>query len=137
MYIRKRRTSRDDKRIIEITVENFETDESQVREMIKTADEIIIVCNEKHQVIGYLSYRWFIPGVIYIDYVVLDEPYQGQGIAKSLLPKVMEYARKKKVYAVLGFVSLKNKKSFKLFQQWGFQSIVQVMNGMIIGRVLL
>lgn len=137
MYIRKRRPAIDDRRLIEITLENFDTNREHVRKILRTADTVLVVCDERNQVIGYISYRWIINGFAYVDYVVLDEAYQGQGIASSLLPKIIEYALKNNIYCVLGYVSLGNKKSLRKFQKWGFQPLFYWFNGVVIGRMLI
>lgn len=137
MYIRERRPAIDDRHLIDITLNNFETTHEQTRRILRTADTVLVICNDRNQVIGYISYRWILKGFAYVDYVVLDEQYQGKGIASSLLPKVMEHALENNIYCVLGYVSLENEESLRKFQKWGFQPLFYWLNGVVIGRMLI
>ncbi|ALC92405.1 hypothetical protein AM500_23535 [Bacillus sp. FJAT-18017] len=137
MYIRKRNPARDDNRLIDITVNNFRTSTAAVREKLRTADGVVVVCTENHEVAGYLSYRLVFPGTAYITYAVLDKEFQGQGIGRALLPNLVEYARENGIRALTGFVSNQNMKSLNLFMKWGFVPIANRQNGYLIGRLLL
>jgi ribosomal protein S18 acetylase RimI-like enzyme len=136
MYIRKRNPARDDDRLIDITLNNFRTSTAAVREKLRTADEVVVVCTENHEIAGYLSYQLVFPGTVYITYAVLDEQFQGQGIGRSLLPNLLEYARENGIRALTGYVSNQNMKSLNLFMKWGFVPIVAQANGYFIGRFL-
>lgn len=137
MYIRKRRPARDDRRLIDITMNNFETTRERTRQILNTADSVLVICNDENRVIGYISYRWIINGFAYVDYVVLDKEYQGKGIASQLLPKMVEYALENNIYGILGYVSLDNEESLQKFQRWGFQPLIFWFNGVLIGRLLI
>lgn len=55
MYIRKRNSERDDNHLIDITVKNFKTSATSVRQKLKSADKVIVAYTDDNQVIGYLS----------------------------------------------------------------------------------
>ena len=42
---------------------------------------------------GFLSYEWASESVFAILHTVVEEPYQGQGVAKSLLDAAVSFAR--------------------------------------------
>lgn len=68
MYIRERRPAIDDRHLIDITLNNFETTREQTRRILRTADTVLVICNDRNQVIGYISYRWILKGFAYVDY---------------------------------------------------------------------
>lgn len=51
----------------------------------------------KAQEIGWVTYTFSAAATISIDHVEVDPVYRGQGIAKSLVLKVVDFAREKKL----------------------------------------
>ena len=55
---------------------------------------------------GYLSYEWADGSVFAIMHTVVDEAFQGRGVAKALLAAAVKYARENgfRIYAVCPYV---------------------------------
>jgi GNAT superfamily N-acetyltransferase len=74
--------------------------------------------------------------VIFINYVVLNRSYQGQGVGGSFLPTVISYARKKGIKGATGFVNNNNSEAYHIFKHWGFRPLVNLAGGTLIGIII-
>ena len=66
----------------------------------------IFVALENGRRMGYLSYEWADPDRFAILHTVVEEEFQGKGVAKALLDAAADYARKegKKIWPVCPYV---------------------------------
>jgi len=136
MYLRKRIPHKDDSYLISLTMDNFKVKSTVVQNMLEKSHEVLVICNNDDKVIGYLCYKFIMKDVIFINYVVLDRPYQGQGVGGSFLPTVISYARKKGIRGATGFVNNNNPEAFKIFRHWGFRPLVNIADGTLIGIII-
>ncbi|MED4029634.1 GNAT family N-acetyltransferase [Priestia megaterium] len=136
MYLRKRIPYKDDSYLISLTMDNFKVKSTVVQNILKKSHEVLVICNNDDKVIGYLCYKFIAKDIIFINYVVLDRPYQGQGVGGSFLPTVISYARKKGIRGATGFVNNNNSEAFKIFSHWGFQPLVNIAGGTLIGIII-
>lgn len=134
MYLRKRIPSADDSTLINLAVNTFNVNSTMFKEILKKSKEVIVICNDDDDVVGFLCYRFILRNIVYIDYVVIDPDYQGKGVAQSFLPDMIQYARNLGVKGASGFVSGKNSKALEIFKKWGFQPIMTSSKGTLIGR---
>lgn len=133
MYLRKRIPYQDDPYLINLATNNFNVDSKKFESILRSAHEVIVLCNNQDEKIGFFCYRFLLKNIIFIDYVILDPRYQGRGIAHSLLPNLVEYAKKQGIRGVTGYVSKNNSKAFHTFKYWGFKTIINFSNGVFIG----
>lgn len=66
-----------------------------MNEILQKSHKVLVVCNDKGKVVGFLCYNLYLYKVAHINYVVLDKKYRGKGILQSLLPELVTYVRKK------------------------------------------
>ncbi|MBZ6484012.1 GNAT family N-acetyltransferase [Priestia aryabhattai] len=136
MYLRKRIPYKDDSYLISLTMDNFRVKRTVVQNILKQSYEVLVICNNEDEVIGYLCYKLILKDVIFINYVVLDRPYQGQGVGGSFLPNAISYARKKGIRGVTGFVDNHNSEAYQIFRHWGFRPLVNIAGGTLIGVII-
>ncbi|KQU16205.1 hypothetical protein ASG61_29150 [Bacillus sp. Leaf75] len=136
MYLRKRIPYKDDSYLISLTMDNFKVKSTVVQNILKKSHEVLVICNNDDEVIGYLCYKLIVKDVIFINYVVLDRQYQGQGVGRSFLPNVISYARKKGIRGVTGFVNNNNSEAYHIFRHWGFRPLVNIAGGTLIGIII-
>ncbi|MNI69677.1 Protease synthase and sporulation negative regulatory protein PAI 1 [compost metagenome] len=58
-----------------------------------------------------------------IDSIVVDKDYQKNGVATSLLNKVLEYAKENKIYDVFLEVRKSNSNAILLYKKFNFEHI--------------
>lgn len=133
MYLRQRIPYQDDPYLINLATNNFNVESKKFENILRSAHEVIVLCNNEGEKIGFFCYRFLLKNIIFIDYVILDPQYQGRGIAHSLLPNLVEYAQKQGIRGVTGYVSKNNSKAFYTFKHWGFKPIINFSNGVFIG----
>ncbi|WDW11562.1 GNAT family N-acetyltransferase [Priestia aryabhattai] len=131
MYIRESVTS-DTSYLVDLAVETFNADRDEVWKIINDAYKVLVLCSDKDNIVGFLCYKHLDNNKIFINYAVIDSCYQGRGIATSVLPFLIEYAKKKNIYLISGFVTNDNYRALKLFENWGFKIIKTLSNGVII-----
>ncbi|OHY73462.1 GNAT family N-acetyltransferase [Priestia aryabhattai] len=136
MYLRKRIPYQDDPYLINLATNNFNVEPKKFESILKSTHEVIVVCNNEGETIGFFCYRFLLKNIIFIDYVILESRYQGRGIAHSLLPNLVGYAKKQGIQGVTGYVSKKNSKAFQTFKNWGFKPIMNFSNGVFIGILI-
>jgi ribosomal protein S18 acetylase RimI-like enzyme len=56
-----------------------------------------------------------------IHEICIKKEYQNKGLAKFLIEKIFELAKKKKLNHVCGYVGIKNFQSLKFFKKFGFE----------------
>jgi len=134
MYLRRRIPYVDDSSLINLAVSTFNIESTMFRNILKRANEVIVICNNDDEIIGFLCYRFVIKDVVFIEFIVLDPNYQGKGIAHSFLPDIIKYAKKQGIKGAVGYVSKNNPKALKIFKGWGFRPIINSSNGILIGR---
>ncbi|MEH7607077.1 GNAT family N-acetyltransferase [Priestia megaterium] len=136
MYLRTRIPYKDDSHLIRLTMDTFKVKRTIIQNILKKSHEVIVICNNDDKIIGFLCYKFILRDVIFINYVVLDRQYQGQGISGSFLPDVITYARKKGIRGVVGFVDEDNHDAYKIFRHWGFQPLLNIAGGTLIGIII-
>ncbi|MCM3308588.1 GNAT family N-acetyltransferase [Priestia megaterium] len=134
MYLRRRIPYVDDSSLINLAVSTFNIESTMFRNILKRANEVIVICNNDDEIIGFLCYRFVLKDIVFIEFVILDRNYQGKGIAHSFLPDMIKYANKQGIKGVFGYVSKNNSKALKIFEGWGFRQIINSSNGILIGR---
>ncbi|MBY6037521.1 GNAT family N-acetyltransferase [Fictibacillus nanhaiensis] len=136
MYIRNRIPSKDDPFLVEMVVSNFNVRTSTVQTILGHANEVLVVCDSKDHIIGFVSYRFRLGDMIYVDYVVLDAKHQGKGIASSFLPVFEKHMIKQGIRTIYGTVDEDNPEALSLFKRWGFQTKGQIGSSIIIEKHL-
>lgn len=136
MYLRDRIAERDDSKLVEIGIENFEVSAKKVQRIIDQSYEVIVVCNQGNEVVGFLSYRLRVNDMILVDYVMLRNDLQGNGIARSLLPAFEKHIRNKGISTIYGFVHHENMQGLESLKRLGFEVKGAVLTNYIIEKKL-
>ncbi|WNB92147.1 GNAT family N-acetyltransferase [Bacillus sp. NEB1478] len=136
MYIRNRIPGEDDPYLIDMVVDNFKVKKETIRAILKHANEVLIVCDEDDQIAGFVSYRFRLGDMVYVDYVVLDDKHQGKGIASSFLPVFEKHLLNQGIRKVFGTVDEDNREALRLFLRWGFNVMGQLGSSIIIEKQL-
>ncbi|WP_374187733.1 GNAT family N-acetyltransferase (plasmid) [Priestia aryabhattai] len=136
MYLRRRIPYQDDSYLINLATNNFNIEPKKFESILRSAHEVIVLCNNEDEAVGFFCYRFLLKNIIFIDYVILDTQYQGKGIAHSLLPNLVEYAKKQGIRGATGYVSKNNSKALQIFKHWGFKPIVNFSNSVFIGILI-
>lgn len=136
MYIRNRIPGKDDPYLIDMVVDNFKVKKETIQAILKHANEVLIVCDEDDQIAGFVSYRFRLGDMVYVDYVVLDDKHQGKGIASSFLPVFEKHLLNQGIRKVFGTVDEENLEALRLFLRWGFSVMGQLGSSIIIEKRL-
>lgn len=136
MYIRKRVPGKDDPILVDMVVNNFQVRKEVIELILRMANEVLIVSDNNNTIVGFVSYRFRIGQMIFIDYVVLDTKHQGKGIASSVLPAFERHLMEQGIRTVLGTVDEENTDALKVFQRWGFKVQGQIGSNIVILKEL-
>lgn len=128
-------TDKDESQLINLAIRYFDVNKEQMSKTI-TDGNVLVVCNSKHKVVGFICFSFVLQNAIYIHYVVLDPKYQGKGIAKKFLPNLVDYAKVQGIQIVMGIVDKSNDKNLNLFTSFGLTPIAVIDNGILIGAVI-
>lgn len=136
MYFREWKPKKDIKKLTDITVSNFKVSPNKVNEILQKAHKVLVVCNDKGKVVGFLCYNLYLYKVAHINYVVLDKKYRGKGILQSLLPELVTYVRKKGILVVSGFVNKNNPEALQKFTALGFKPVLIYHDDILIQSLI-
>ncbi|MFC0186762.1 GNAT family N-acetyltransferase [Fictibacillus aquaticus] len=136
MYIRKRVRGQDDPVLINMVIKQFKVKNEVITAIIEQAHEILVVCDEQDTIVGFVSYRFKLLDMVYVDYVVLDEEHQGRGIASKFLPVFEKHCLKQGIRVIYGTVDSDNTDALRLFERWGFTVKGQLGSSVIIEKHL-
>jgi RimJ/RimL family protein N-acetyltransferase len=136
LYIRNRVPKKDDPYLIEMVMDNFKVKKETIKSLLKYSNEVLIVCDDDDRIAGFVSYRFRIHDMVYVDYVVLDYKYQGKGIATSFLPVFEKHMLDKGIRTIYGTVDEENEEALRLFLRWGFEVKGQIASSVIIEKHL-
>ncbi|CAH0291650.1 hypothetical protein SRABI84_04225 [Peribacillus simplex] len=124
MYFREWKPKKDIKKLTDITVSNFRVSSNKVNEILQKSHKVLVICNDKGKVVGFLCYNLYLYKVAHINYIVLDKKYRGKGILQSLLPELVAYVREKRILVVSGFVNKNNPEALQKFKDLGFKPVL-------------
>ncbi|WLD94580.1 GNAT family N-acetyltransferase [Alkalihalobacillus sp. AL-G] len=136
MYIRSWIRSKDEHTLIDIATQNFDVRTETIQGILEQANEVLVICKENGMIAGFLSYRFRINDMVLVDYVVLDNHYQGKGIARHFLPSFEGYLLKKGIQKVYGTVDRDNREAIAAFKSMGFENIGRFASNLIIEKNL-
>jgi ribosomal protein S18 acetylase RimI-like enzyme len=136
LYIRKRIPGKDDPALISIVVDNFKVHTDTIKFILKYASEVLVLVDDDEEIAGFVSYRFRLGNLVYLDYVVLDFNYQGQGIATKFLPVFENHLLKQGIQTVYGTVDEENTDALKLFKRFGFKEKAKILSSIIIEKQL-
>ncbi|MCM3719555.1 GNAT family N-acetyltransferase [Fictibacillus phosphorivorans] len=136
MYIRKWNPSQDNPVLIDLVVNNFQVKKEVIQLILGMANEVMVVCDSNDQIVGFVSYRFRLGNMIYVDYVVLDTKHQGKGIGSQFAPVFEKHLLQQGIQMVFGSVDVENTEALKVFQRWGFEVQGQIGSNIIIQKSL-
>ncbi|MDV7766540.1 GNAT family N-acetyltransferase [Peribacillus sp. CSMR9] len=136
MYFRDWKPKKDIKKLTEITVSNFRVSSDTVHEILQKSHKVLVICNDKGKVVGFLCYNLYLSKVAHINYIVLEKKYRGKGNLQSLLPGLVAYARKKGILVVSGFVNKYNPEALQKFKEFGFKPILIYHDDILIQSLI-
>ncbi|MBP1932890.1 GNAT family N-acetyltransferase [Ammoniphilus resinae] len=118
MYLRKWMDS-DGPYLIALALHKFQVEPVLIRRRLNLATEVLVLCEDNHDLVGYLCYR-LRDQIFFVDLAILDPKHIGKGIAGKFFPAIIEHARQKGAIAMRGMVHRSNKQAFAVFKHWGF-----------------
>jgi RimJ/RimL family protein N-acetyltransferase len=136
LYIRKRIPGKDNPVLIRMVKDNFQVRTETIKAIINNANEVLVICDDNNKIAGFVSYRFRLGNMVYVDYVVLDFKYQGKGIATSFLPVFENYCLKQGINTIYGTVDEENTEALRLFKRWGFKTKGKIVSSIIIEKHL-
>ncbi|WP_394172220.1 GNAT family N-acetyltransferase [Guptibacillus hwajinpoensis] len=136
MYIRKRISKKDDSALISIVLENFEVSANRIQGVLDQSREVLIVCHDDGKIAGFICYRFKINQLILIDYLVLDQNYQGKGITRSLQPAFEDFLVQQEIYFIYALVDEENKQGIESLKKLGFETVYKINSNFIIRKHL-
>jgi RimJ/RimL family protein N-acetyltransferase len=136
LYIRKWIPRKDNPFLVDMVVNNFQVRKEVIQAILAMANEVMVVCDSTDRIAGFVSYRFRLGNMIYVDYVVLDTKHQGKGVASSFLPVFENHLLKQGIEVVYGTVDEENTDALRVFQHWGFQVKGQIASSIIIEKHL-
>jgi ribosomal protein S18 acetylase RimI-like enzyme len=122
-FFRDWKPKKDIKKLTDITVKNFRVSSDKVNEILQKSHKVLVICNDKGKVVGFICCNLYLYKVAHINYVVIDKKYRGKGILQALLPELVEYVRNKGILVVSGFVNKNNHEALQKFRALGFKPI--------------
>lgn len=117
--------------LIDLAMNNFSIKRENLNRILQQG-EVLAAC-DKNKIVGFISYRFISFDRIYINFAVLDKRYQGKGIARSLLPNLIDRAKAKGIRQVYGLVTYENERALQFFTEIGFRPISGHSQGILIG----
>ncbi|MGE7185969.1 GNAT family N-acetyltransferase [Peribacillus sp. NPDC006672] len=136
MYFRDWKPKKDIKKLTEITVSNFRVSSDTVNEILQKSHKVLVICNDKGKIVGFLCYNLYLSKVAHINYIVLEKKYRGKGNLQSLLPELVAYSRKKGILVVSGFVNKDNPEALQKFKDFGFKPILIYHDDILIQSLI-
>jgi RimJ/RimL family protein N-acetyltransferase len=136
LYIRKRIPYRDDPHLINLASNIFNINPEIAHNVLKNSNEGLVLCDKNEEVVGFISYRYIFRDVVFINYALLKQEYQGKGISSSFLPTIISYARNKGIKGVYGLVNRDNHKGLQVFKHWGFTPLIIFPDVILIGAII-
>jgi RimJ/RimL family protein N-acetyltransferase len=136
LYIRKWIPGKDNPVLVDMVVNNFQVKREVIQLILGMANEVMIVCDRNDRIAGFVSYRFRLGNMIYVDYVVLDTKHQGKGIASSFLPVFENHLLNQGIQVVYGTVDEDNTDALRAFKQWGFKVQGQIGSSIVIQKNL-
>ncbi|PJN90814.1 GNAT family N-acetyltransferase [Bacillus sp. mrc49] len=136
MYFRSWKPKKDKKKLTDITVRNFHVSPDTVDEILQKSNKVLVICNHKGKIVGFLCYNLYLYKVAHINYIVLEQKYRGKGILQSLLPELVAYSRKQGILAVSGFVNKNNPEALQKFKEFGFIPIFNYQDDILIQSII-
>mgnify|MGYP000037987683 FL=1 len=82
--------------------------------------EIIVVKNQKNQIIGWLRYGYFWDNIPFMNMIYLDEDYRNKGIGKELV-RFWESEMKNKGYDLVMTSTLSNEQAQHFYRKLGYK----------------
>ena len=100
----------------------------QVAEIDGERAAFLIGLREGDQEYGSENYKWFsakYPKFLYVDRIVIDEPFRSKGLGRALYEGVFEHARKDDVHVVTAEIDTipYNEASLKFHEEMGFKEV--------------
>ncbi|KKI92952.1 hypothetical protein WQ54_07190 [Bacillus sp. SA1-12] len=135
IYIRERVPIRDDQHLISIARKAFHVDSSVIRQVIRKSDKTLVVCDKQNNIMGFICYNRTLRNICHVQYAVLDKQYRGRGVAKTMMPRVINYIKSQGMTGVSGYV-LSSNPAFKVFRKWGFVPVYSDADGTFIFRFI-
>lgn len=75
-----------------------------------------------NQNVGFIS--WSEKGqILFLELCVIDEDYQGKGIASKYIHRLEAYAKKKGFTSIQFYVDKKNERAFRLYKRFGYKPV--------------
>jgi ribosomal protein S18 acetylase RimI-like enzyme len=136
LYIRKWIPGKDNPVLVDMVVNNFQVKREVIQLILGMANEVMVVCDSNDRIAGFVSYRFRLGNMIYVDYVVLDTKHQGKGIASSFLPVFENHLLNQGIQVVYGTVDEDNTDALRAFKQWGFEVQGQIGSSIVIQKNL-
>lgn len=85
--------------------------------------EFFVACNESGQIHGislfYYGYSTWKGKMLYLDDLIVSEPYRGQGIGRKLLARTLQHAKEEKIPMVKWQVLDWNEPAIKFYESVG------------------
>ncbi|MCX7785870.1 MAG: GNAT family N-acetyltransferase [candidate division WOR-3 bacterium] len=101
---------------------------------LKEKNSAVLVAEKQNKIIGYayITIERKPDDLIAIPYLsinelVVDEKYRGQGIGTSLMKRIFQWAKRKKLKVLQLAVWEFNQKTIKFYQKFGFKTIMRKM----------
>ncbi|MFM9824607.1 GNAT family N-acetyltransferase [Flavobacterium sp.] len=112
--------------LYDYTVRSYEQQKSILEEKINKKFPVIIA-EFKGEVVGFGMYSEFRFREAYqftVEHsVYLDEKFQGKGIGKLLLARLIELAKKQKLHTMIGVIDSENQDSIEFHEKFGFKTV--------------
>lgn len=87
----------------------------------------VIVAELDEKVVGFGMYNEFRLREAYqftVEHsVYLDEKFQGKGIGKLLLARLIELAKEQKIHTIIGVIDSENEDSIEFHKKFGFKTV--------------
>ncbi|PHD98802.1 GNAT family N-acetyltransferase [Bacillus wiedmannii] len=136
MYLRKRISKKDDCELISMTTKALNVSVKYVETIFQSSNEILVCCDNKDNIIGYICYRFITSELILVNFIVIKPKYQNKGIVKKSLPEFIERMINIDVRAIYGLVNEENKDALETFEKLGL-CIIEKINEVFLIRLNL
>ncbi len=108
--------------------ENITTSKKQIEEefltTLKKRNEIIYLAELNDQVIGFMKVMFYKKRTVsYLADIFIEFEYQGNGLGKQFFKEFLRISKEAKVSRIGLGVHAKNKRAFKMYEQFGFEII--------------
>lgn len=119
MYIRKWIPHTDRIKLIDLASTTFHVKRSKVNKILNSAYDVLVFVTDDGEITGFLCYRLYFQRAAFVDYLMFDGKYRGQGISYTLFPLVLNALKRNGIRGIYGFVSKSNQKALSIFKEWG------------------